>query len=110
MSKHEILKQIKDAELQVTKGIEEAKKKKERIIAEARLASHEQLERTEARARASQEETIKATRLDIETEKQAIMSQGQEAAQKTRSKAQGRIKASSDRLMIEFKKAYTNGA
>ena len=109
MSKAEVLKQIKDAEAKVTKGIEEAKKK-ERIIADAKMASHEQIEKAQASARASQEGTIKAARLDIEKEKQAIMAQGQTLAQKIRSHAQAKVKDGSDRLTDEFKKAYTNGA
>lgn len=105
MAKNEILSEIKKAEENAKKMIDEAIEIKNKRISDARAEAREILKQAEVDSHKAAQDSFKSGEENILVERDRIIKDGEENALAMAQKAQANVDKSVDYLLIEFERA-----
>jgi V/A-type H+-transporting ATPase subunit G/H len=108
MVKAEILSQIKKAEEDARKTVEDALREKELKIQEAKEQARLILKTAEQESAEYAEKTLASAKESIKTEREKIIAQGLEEAEKLKQEAQKNLDKAVDFLINEFERAVVD--
>ncbi|MDK2834054.1 MAG: V/A-type H+/Na+-transporting ATPase subunit [Methanolobus sp.] len=105
MAKEKILSEIKEAEGNARKMVENGAKSKQDRINSARAEAREIMKQAEADAHRSAQNAIKSAEETISSEKQEIIKAGLAEAEATKVKASSNVDNAVNMLLTEFERA-----
>jgi V/A-type H+-transporting ATPase subunit G/H len=105
MAKDKILSEIKDAEGNARKMVENGVKSKYDRINSARAEAREIIKQAEADAHRSAQNAIKSAEEALASEKESIVKAGRAEAEATIQKASSKVDKAVDMLLTEFERA-----